>query len=166
MRVERRTELSLFGKAAILLAVSVSSLSGTCFKPYIDRELSGSTKLTPEWLELTTKEPLKVDRDTQEVTLFPDPPIKTDFKDGDVIYVDGRKADIEAELVGSNAVTYRSSPGVSEKMTGNLYIIERSLDFKDLPRDITYKTVRIKSSVPYPVRKILWRCYNWADVHQ
>jgi len=128
--------------------------------PYIDRELSGPVTLNSEWLELTPKEPLKVQRDTQELTLFPDPPIKT---------VDGNQippADIEAELIDSKGEVHRSSPGLSETLTGNLQITSRSLGFKDLPRDITYKTVRIKSSAPYHVKKILWRCYNWSDARK
>ena len=84
---------------------------------------------------------------------------------GSLIPLDGRYAEIEAELVGSNGITYRSAPGRSETMTGNLKITSRSLDFKDLPKDITYTRVRIKSSAPYAVKRILWRCYNWHEVH-
>ena len=137
-------------------------------KPFIDRELSGPVTLNSEWLELNPNEPLKVARDTQELTLFPDPPIQmvTDPTDkGSLIPLDGRNADIDAELFGSNGITYRSVPGRSETMTGNLKVTSRRLDFRDLPPDITYTRVRIKSSSPYPVRKILWRCYNWHEVH-
>jgi hypothetical protein len=124
-------------------------------KPFIDRQLSGRVTLTSEWLELKLTEPLKIARDTQELTLFPDPPIPAE----------GRNADIEAELIGSDGTTYHSSPGLSETMTGNLKITSRSLGFKDLPDNVTYTKVRIKSSAPYPVSKILWRCYNWGEVH-
>lgn len=135
--------------------------------PFIDRQLSGRVTLTSEWLELKLTEPLKIARDTQELTLFPDPPIQMVFGRGtsDLIPSDGRNADIEAELIGSDGTTYHSRPGVSETMTGNLKITSRSLGFKDLPDNITYTKVRIKSSVPYPVSKILWRCYNWGEVH-
>jgi hypothetical protein len=123
--------------------------------PFIDRQLSGRVTLTSEWFELKLTEPLKIARDTQELTLFPDPPIP----DG------GPNVDIEAELIGSDGTTYHSRPGVSETLTGNLKITSRSLGFKDLPDNVTYIKVRIKSSVPYPVSKILWRCYNWGEVH-
>ena len=136
--------------------------------PFIDRELSGPVKLNSEWLELSPNEPLRVARDTQELTLFPDPPIQMvndpSGKKG-LIPLDGRNADIEAELIGSNGITYRSAPGRSERMSGNLKITSRSLDFKNLPKHVTYTRVRIKSSASYPVKKILWRCYNWHDVH-
>jgi hypothetical protein len=137
-------------------------------KPFIDRELSGPVALKSEWLELSPEQPLRVARDTHELTLFPDPPIQmVDDPTGKrtLIPLDGRDAEIEAELVGSNGITYRSSPGRSERMTGNLKITSRSLDFKDLPKQVTYTKVRIKSSAPYPVKKILWRCYNWHEVH-
>jgi len=136
--------------------------------PFIDRELSGPVTLTSEWLELKPTEPLTVARDTQEVTVFPNPPIKmVDDPTGrrSLIPADGRDATIEAELIGSNGVTYHSRPGYEQSMTGNLYITRHSVDFKDLPKDVTYTKVRIKSSAPYPVSKILWRCYNWGEVH-
>jgi hypothetical protein len=81
--------------------------------PFIDRKLSGPVTLKSEWLEFNLTEPLRVARDTQELTLFPDPPIQmvTDPSDKSLVPVDGRDADIEAELIGSNGVTYRSAPG-------------------------------------------------------
>jgi hypothetical protein len=83
----------------------------------------------------------------------------------DLIPADGRSADIVAELIGSDGITYHSRPGLSETMTGNLKVMTRSLGFEDLPDNVTYTKVRIKSSAPYPVSKILWRCYNWGEVH-
>jgi hypothetical protein len=137
--------------------------------PFIDRELSGPVTLKSEWLELNPDEPLKVARGTQELTLFPDPPIQmVDDPSGKELLVasDGRDADIEAELIGADGITYRSAPGRSETMTGNLKITSRSLRFKGLPKDVTYNKVRIKSSARYPVKKILWRCYNWNEAYQ
>lgn len=144
------------------------ALSARIPSPYIDQQLAGTITLTPQWLELTPKEPLRVERDTQEVTLFPDPPIKmVDDPTGrrSLIAADRRDAVIEAELIDSKGVTHRARPGVSETMTGDLRVTSRSLSFKDLPKDVTYTKVRIKSSASYPVRKILWRCYNWSEVN-
>jgi hypothetical protein len=122
---------------------------------FIDRKLSGRVTITSEWLELTPAEPLKIARDTHELTLFPDPPIP-----------DGTPtAKIEAELIGSDGTTYHSRPGIEQMLSGDLKITSRSLGFKDLPDNVTYTKVRIKSSTPYPVSKILWRCYNWGEVH-
>jgi hypothetical protein len=136
--------------------------------PFIDRQLSGPVTLTSEWLELKPTEPVRVARDTQELALFPDPPIKmVDDPTGkrSLIPADGRDANIEAELIGNNGVTYHSRPGHEQSMTGNLHVTRHSVDFKDLPKDVAYTKVRIKSSAPYPVSKILWRCYNWGEVH-
>jgi hypothetical protein len=151
--------------SSLILATAIAS---GCSLSYIDRELSGPVTLNQTWLELTPSEPLTIARDTHELTLFPDPPIQ--MVDGPpskgLIASDGRDADIGAELVGSNGVTYHSTPGVSETMTGDLKVTSRSLGFKDLPDGVTYSRVRIKSSVPYPVKKILWRNYNWGSVHK
>jgi|SRR5882724_2104702 len=150
----------------VLLAATTSCRY--VISPYVDRELSGAATLSTEWLELNPSNPLKPERDTQDVTLFPDPPIimvKNPNRQRDVMAVDGRDAEIEAELIGSNDITYRSSPVLVEEMTPDLKVISRTLHFPDLPKDITYIKIRIKSSVGYPVKKILWRCYNRSDVY-
>ena len=153
----------------LILSAALASACAFLRNPFIDRELSGPVTLKQEWLELNPKEPLKVARDTQELTLFPDPPIQMvddPTHKRSLIPSDGREADIEAELLGSDGVTYRSTPGVSETMTGNLKVTSRLLGFRDLPKGVTFTKVRIKSSAPYPVKRILWRCYNWSDVHK
>jgi hypothetical protein len=156
--------------SVVALLASVATAPACMFfrDRYVDRELSDAVTLNQEWLELTPEKPLTVERDTQEITLYPEPPIQmvSGNAKGGLVPADGRSADIEAELIDSNNATYRSSPGKSETMTGNLQVITRKLNFKDLPKDAIFKTVRIKSSSSYPVKKILWRCYNWAEVHK
>jgi hypothetical protein len=154
----------------VMLLVIMAAMSSCRYviSPYVDRELSGAATLNAEWLELNPSNPLKPDRDTQDVTLFPDPPIiMVENPNGqrDVKALDGRDAEIEAELIGSNGITYRSSPVLVEEMTRDLKVMSRTLHFPDLPKDITYVKLRIKSSVGYPVKKILWRCYNRSDVY-
>jgi hypothetical protein len=162
--------LPLIKKRSIAVALLIGALStSTCGLAYIDVQLSGPVTLNQRWLELTPSKPLTIARDTHEIALFPDPPIKMDDGPpgkGGLISSDGRDAEIEAELVGSNGITYHSRPGYGQSMTGDLYVTQHSVDFKDLPGDVTYTKVRIKSSVPYPVKKILWRNYNWGSVHK
>ena len=163
-----RTISSKIMRGAVLLMLMLipTAVSAFMFQrdSFIDRQLSSSVTLNNKWLELTPKEPLKIERDTQELTLFPDPPIKMIYKK-DLVPVDGRLADIEAELIDSKGGIHRSRPGLSETMTGDLRVTSRSLVFKDLPADLTYTSVRIRSNTKYRVKRILWRCYNWADVH-
>ncbi|MDQ4119978.1 MAG: hypothetical protein M3209_00740 [Acidobacteriota bacterium] len=152
-----------------LLASIVITPSCMFFRDrFVDRELAGAVTLNQKWLELTPETPLTVERDTQEIMLYPDPPIKMvsgNAKSG-LVSIDGRSADIDAELVDSNSVTYGSSPGATETMTGDLQVTSRSINFRNLPKGAVLKTVRIRSSASYPVNKILWRCYNWAEVHK
>ncbi|HEX3253226.1 MAG TPA: hypothetical protein VHS05_27540 [Pyrinomonadaceae bacterium] len=139
----------------------------TNYRLIVERKLSGPVTLTSQWWEIEPQEPLKAVRDTQEITLIPSPPIQMVFgrESGDLIPVDGRNADIEAEIIGSDGITYHSRPGRSETMSGDLKITSRSLVFKDLPVTITFNKVRIKSSARYPVSTIYWRCYNWGEIH-
>jgi hypothetical protein len=154
--------------AAFILLLGAVSISA-CGLAYIDVKLSGPVTLNQTWLELTPSKSLTIARDTHEIALFPDPPIKMvddPTHQRGLIASDGRDADIEAELVGSNGVTYHSRPGYEHSMTGNLYVTRHSVGFNDLPGDVTFTKVRIKSSVPYPVKEILWRNYNWGSVHK
>src|SRR5712691_7566038 len=65
---------------AIIIAVSILTIgaliTSACSLLYIDREVSGPVTLNQNWLELTPREPLTIARDTHELALFPDPPIK------------------------------------------------------------------------------------------
>jgi|ERR1043166_2440798 hypothetical protein len=164
---ERSTTSALTLLASVLIIAALST--SACGLAYIDVQLSGPVRLNEDWLELTPQVPLTIARDTHEIALFPDPPIKmVDDPTGkrSLIPSDGRDATIEAELVGSNGVTYHSQPGYEQSMTGDLYVAQHSVAFKDLSGDITYIKVRIKSSVPYPVKRILWRNYYWGSVHK
>lgn len=162
--------LPLANKRRIAVAFFVGALSSSaCGLLYIDREISGPVTLNQNWLELTPSKPLTIARDTHELTLFPDPPIQmVDDPTGkrSLVAKDGRDADIAAELIGSDGKTYSCRPGVSETLTGDLKVTSRSLVFENLPKGVTYARVRIKSSVPYPVNKIIWRNYNWGSVRK
>jgi hypothetical protein len=154
---------------AVVMVLMAALITTSCSLFYIDREISGPVTLNQNWIELTLSEPLTIARDTHELTLFPDPPIQmVDDPTGkqSLIPADGREATIEAELIGTDGKTYRSTPGVSQTMTGDLKVTMRRLGFKDLPADVRYARVRIKSSVPYPVKRILWRNYNWSSVNK
>ncbi len=154
---------------ALLASVAIAPACIFYRNRYIDHELSGAVTLNQKWLELTPEESLKVERNTQQLTFYPEPPIKMIIDHnakGGLVPADGRSAIIEAELTDRKGVTYRSSPGVSETMTGDLEVITRSLKFKDLPEDAVFNIVRIRSSAAYPVKKVIWRCYNWAEVHK
>src|ERR1043166_215101 len=162
--------LSLTTKRFVAFAFFIAAVCGSaCGLAYLDVKLSGPVTLNETWLEVTPSKPLAIARDTHEIALFPDPPIKmVDDPTGkrSLIPADGRDAAIEAELVGRNGVTYPSQPGYEQSMTGDLYVAQHSVAFKDLSGDITYIKVRIKSSVPYPVKRILWRNYYWGSVHK
>jgi hypothetical protein len=150
----------------LLLAIAVV-ISACMFliNPYVDRELSGPVTLTQEWMEFTPKEPLKAERDTQEIALLFDPPVKINPPIRTSPYPEDVTYEIEAELVDSNDVTHRSRPGYSASGNGDSYI-RYSVGFNDLPKNVTYRIVRIRSRSPYPVQRILFRCYNWRDVHR
>ena len=131
-------------------------IASACAYDYIDREISGPVTLDKNWYELTPSKPLSTARDTHELTLFPDPSMSPDDPADD--------ADIKAELVGTDGITYRSIPGKAETLIGGK-IVTRRLGF-EVPAGVTYTRLRIKSSTPYRDKRILWRNYNWRDVYK
>ena len=106
--------LPLTKRRTIAVALLIGALgTSTCGLAYIDVQLSGPITLNQNWLELTPSKPLTIARDTHEIALFPNPPIKMvdgPPPKGGLIASDGRDAEIEAELVDSNGVTYHSRP--------------------------------------------------------
>jgi hypothetical protein len=151
---------------ALVLAGSSPGQSRRRRNPFLDRTLAARATLKPNgWLELKPARPLKAERDTQEVTLYPDPPIQMASETG-FAPADGKGfPEIEAELTDADGATYRSRPGREEHMTGDLKVYARSLVFKDLPRGASFVKVRVRSSAAYPVKKIIWRSYNWAEAY-
>lgn len=130
--------------------------------PYIDREISGPVTVNQQWLELTPKEPLTVYRDTQQIILYPIG-LRSDMVNGreSLILPDGQTISVEVELVDSNGDTHRIN-GTEQKV--NLDVLSTGFWFEGVSKDMTFKTVRVKSSAPLKLKKIVWRCYNSGEV--
>src|SRR5215471_8817991 len=68
------------------------------FSPYLDSRLSGPLTVTPQWLEITPKVPLRVERQIQLIILdFAQPMVPDDRSRG--VLLDNQPVEIEAELI-------------------------------------------------------------------
>lgn len=152
--------------AVVLLVVFIGSTAYIFFRiffPYIDREISGPVTLNQEWLELTPEEPLTGYRDTQTVILYPEGLRWDTVNERTGLFLrDGPPISVEVELVDRNGGTHRVN--ATEQATGKGDVSTMGFYFEEASKGMVYKTLRVKSSAPLKVKKILWRCYNSGEV--
>jgi hypothetical protein len=143
----------------LLLVLSCSVY--TKINPDLDRDISGPVTISTEWLEITPEEPLKPEREVQKVIIWFAAPYTTShppalvFQDGaaitpevQLVDVHGNTFDLRVSAAGASGLGYRCCDGVFDK---------------ELPKDRTYRTVRIRSARPIQASKIVWRVYNPWD---
>ena len=128
------------------------------FNPYLDREISGPVTLTPEWLDISPKPPLTAERQIQQVILTFAIPMQPEYRTWGVVLSDGTIAVPNAQLIDEY---------------GNVFDLKCSgLDrggigfssAQDLPKDRTYRSVRIKANKPIRLSNVHWKCWNQWDV--
>lgn len=137
--------------------ISVAGRIHRFFNPYLEREIAGSTAISPEWLEIVPKEPLRTERQVQYLVLDVAEPFEPDYANWSLRLKDGSLVQPKAQLSDEYGVIYDlTSPALDEK----------GIAFKnsDLPRDRAYRTVRIRSDKPIKLSRVYWRCYNPWDL--
>ena len=130
----------------------------TLFSPYLDREISGSILVSSPWLEIVPQQPLTADRQIQYVIInFAErgaPEVVSRgirMADGTVVIPEVELVDERGGLFPLRAVAFgEDAMGFSSD--------------KDLPRDRTYRALKIKANKPIKVSNIHWRCWNAWDV--
>jgi hypothetical protein len=134
------------------------------FNPYLDRTISGEITITDAWVEISPHEPLRADREIQEVVLAVKQPVKVESGGWGLVLTDGSTADLEVQIIDEDgniynltSPTYTVSPGSKEPMSAGF-------GMRDLPKNKTYRTVRIRSSKPLVCARIYWRCYYPEDM--
>ena len=161
IRMNLRPKVFLLTGALCSLLLTLSCSVYNKIYPDLDRDISGPVTITPEWFEITPKEPLKPEREVQNVIVWFAIPYQTRhppalvFQDGaaitpEVQLIDqhGNVFNLRASAAGSSGLGYRCCDGVFDK---------------GLPKDRTYRTVRVRSDKPIQASKIVWRCYNPWD---
>jgi hypothetical protein len=129
--------------------------------PDLDRVISGPATLSSEWLEIKPQEPLKPEREVQNVIIWFAVPY-TARQPPALVFEDGAAITPEVQLVdaGGNIFKLRTSGGDS---SGFAYTCCDGTYDRRLPKDRTYRSVRIRSDRPIQASQIVWRCYNPWD---
>src|SRR5918911_1520521 len=123
--------------------------------PFLDREVKGRTELSPDWVGITPRLPLKPCREYQMVVLGLASPFVGEFEAKAVRLPDGSKVTPEVELVDMNGNVFPLKYG-GFRGRMNIYFS----NFDRLPKDREYRRVRIRSERPISCEKIFWSCYN------
>lgn len=149
-----------------LVAVGFFTLSITAklyrwYDPYLDQELAGPTTITSQWLEITPKSPLRVERQRHMVVLDLDKSIQSEREGSGLVLPDGSIVRPQIELFDKDGETYELNvPSLFLSNTGEILAY---FSGSDLPKDKTYIKVRIRSDSPVRGNRVFWRNYNLWD---
>jgi hypothetical protein len=125
--------------------------------PFLDREIKGSVTLSSEWIEIIPEQPLKPEREQQEIVLHLEEPFVGDFEAKGVRLPNGSIIQPEVQLVD---------------VAGNIHILKyygfrgRKLIRFTLKGQLNgreYRSVRVRSEQPIRCKGIIWSCFYWKD---
>ena len=125
---------------------------------FTDRNITGATVITPEWLEITTPI-LKVVGKTPLVILELEGDYVPDFGARKLRYPDGTFSAPEVQLVDEHGNVFPLYLLMAQHRdrTGSNTMGGAGFGSLDLPRDRNYVKLRIRSEKPMKVSKIIWR---------
>ncbi|HKO42104.1 MAG TPA: hypothetical protein VJU84_02350 [Pyrinomonadaceae bacterium] len=147
----------------LILGVSMSVELYRYFNPYLDQDITGPVTIPDEWLELVPNKPLRVERQIQKIVLDLDKSVKLERDGWGLVLPDGSIVQPAVQLIDENGQVYNLdvASSWSNPSTGVTY---REFSMADLPKDKSYRMVRLRSAKPVPCRRVFWRSYNQWDV--
>ena len=153
-------------KIILLLFLILSVAGSSCsidrkFNPALEREVAGSVRLSSDWLEIAPKEPLKPEREIHEVIVFFPNPYMINSQGGQQSPT-GIVAIPEIQLVDQSGKVFNLAVS-SQGETAIGYSFRDESHQEVLPKDRTYRAIRLRSDKPVDVERIVWRCYNPWD---
>ena len=142
----------------LLIAVLFTVRVSRWFKPYHDQQLFGVTTVGTQWLEITPKTPLVGKRQRQMIAFDLPPTIQRESDNRGLLLSDGSIVKVEVELMSTDGRIYVLS-GLSYFWGFDGTLLAYYSLF-DLPKNIPFTKVRIRSSQELPCNRIFWRDYN------
>lgn len=121
-----------------------------------------NVQITSKWLEITPEKALEPTKLGQTVQLliegYEHDIHKNDFSN--IQLKDGTYIKPEVEIVDENGKIYQLTDG---ERNGNLigfYPDKKIHGTSSFPKDVNYKTIRIRSDKPFRIEKIYWNDYD------
>ncbi len=156
----------------ILCCLVVTTMQFSCLRDSYWVRLSGALTIGDQWTEMQAQTPLKADKTFQYVVLELEPPFKFDLlsegsgpnKGKGILIPGGEVINPEIEIIDQDGNSFRLI------YAGGTGAFLSSDDTKygypypgELPRDRSYKTVRIRSPHQIKVKAIYWFCDSSKD---
>ncbi len=155
----------------LLLMLSIScSLYRAVFSPEFKRDISGPLTVSSKWIEIVPDKPLKAEREQNAVMFdFAVPLNEKDVITGNDVarwrirFPDGSTAIPEVQLVEQSGNTYSLSVSFFGTKGIGFGMIDPQTHLETLPRDKTYRAVRIKCEERITFSRVYWYSYNQSD---
>jgi len=148
----------------VLGAFNVIGFFSRLFHPYLDLEIKGPTTLSNDWQEIVPQKPLRPERLVQQVVIYVEKPVTKDRDSWELVMPDGSRVTPEVQLIDDHGNVYDLLVPSAATYPNSTEAFQRGFGNRDLPRDRVYPRVRIRSAMPVPVLKIVWRCYDPRDI--
>jgi hypothetical protein len=164
--------LLIIGSVLGLIIIGIAAIYGVRhllqLPMYVDREIARDTSVTADWTEIIPELPMKISRRQQSVAVKIDgayTSIGADAESG-LFLPDGTKFFPEVQISDLDGKWYplkggSYSLGGSRGDGGDFrYIHLAGFRSLDLPKDKQFRSVRIRSDVPFMCEKVIWRNYD------
>jgi hypothetical protein len=138
--------------------VIATGIFRSLFNPFLDQQISGPVVLSADWLEIKPKQPLKAERQIQQVVIEFAQHGTADVKNRGLRLADGTLVIPEVELVDD-----RGNHFALKAVAFGETAIGFSAEDK-LPNDRTYPSVRIKANRSIALSSVNWQRWNQWDV--
>lgn len=135
---------------------------------YVTRDVAHDILISNDWNEVQPTSPMKIVRKFQSVELQIDGAYVTSKAGDHNLYLsDGTIISPQVQISDSDGMWY--------ELEGGKYTVQPRTDGTDvmdigtagfgvsggeLPKDKTYRSIRIKSSVPFRCKSVMWQNYN------
>ena len=151
--------VSAVGLVGVAVAVSFLFSQLSSKYPFSDIVLAENTSISSEWQEIDVTDRIMLKGDDRFVAVKLQEPFIGDFEKKGIQGPDGQIFHPEIIIVDSDgieyALTYRGFLGRMKPIYGNL---------SQLPPDKVYRTMRIRSEIPFQASEITWTYYSALEM--
>lgn len=124
--------------------------------------IAENIQITADWQEITPEQPLKPTKQVQRIMLsiegYESKIERNDF--GNIKLADGKNINPEIQIVDENGKVYKLKNSSRLGNDVGFSPIEENGENFQLPRDLSYKIVKIRSDKPFRCKKIYWYDYD------
>jgi hypothetical protein len=164
-----RARAALFLSLSLAITTSCSLYRGIA-SPEAERDISGRITASSEWTEIAPDKPLKSEREINAVMFNFETPLNekdvitgNDVKRWGIRFPNGKVILPEVELIDQNGKTYPLSVSFFGTKAIGFGMRDPQTHLETLPRDKTYRAVRIRSDERVIFSRVYWYSYNLSD---